>query len=124
MNLENSTIPTPAPSTKRTRKDMLFPGFLKKELTEEISRSYTPSIIAMEPPLTPGTSIVPPTRSPFKNIFNQFSFISLLVFSGSSLEKAQPAPHRRGPCPFQCPPFQGKISLKVGGRKIRELQTV
>ena len=78
----------------------------------------------MEPPLTPGTSILPPTHSPFKNIFNQFSFISLLVFSGSSLEKAQPAPHRRGPCPFQCPPFQGKSSLKVGGRKIRELQTV
>ena len=89
-----------------------------------MSLSYIPRIIAMEPPLTPGTSIVPPTHSPFKNIFNQFSFISLLVFSGSSLEKAQPAPHRRGPCPFQCPPFKGKISLKVGGRKIHELQTV
>ena len=80
MNLENSTIPTPAPSTKRTRKDMLFPGFLKKELTEEISRSYTPSIIAMEPPLTPGTVMVPPIHIPFNIVIRLSLSILKLLF--------------------------------------------
>ena len=65
MNRENTTIPIPAPSTNRTRKDMLFPGLRKKELTEEMSLSYTPMIMAMEPPLTPGTVMVPPIHIPF-----------------------------------------------------------
>ena len=63
-----STMPVTDPRQNKRRKiKFLFLSF-RKELTEDISLSYIPIIIAMEPPLTPGTSMVPPMISPFKNV--------------------------------------------------------
>ena len=49
----------------RSRYIKLFFITLKKLLTDEISWSYIPRIIAIDPPDTPGTIIVAPTTNPF-----------------------------------------------------------
>ena len=61
----HSTIPIiPArPNWRRYIKFFLIS--LKKLLTDEISWSYIPRIIAIDPPDTPGTIIVAPTTKPF-----------------------------------------------------------
>ena len=42
-------------------------------------RQYMPNTMAMEPPLTPGTSIVPPTIKPFRNVTIGECFIINIV---------------------------------------------
>ena len=78
MGLAKSIMPRPPPRQNKVRKKRLSFLCFIKELTDETSLSYTPRIIAMLPPLQPGTSMVPPTHIPFNITLILLSFFSCI----------------------------------------------
>ena len=75
IGFAKSSIPAPPPRAKSARKMKLALFALMKELTELTSLSYTPSSIAIVPPLTPGTSMVAPTTRPLSASMSLLSCI-------------------------------------------------
>ena len=76
--LAQRSIPVPPPRAKSRRNRRLPFTSRRKELTEETSLLYTPRIMAMEAPLTPGTSMVLPTIHPLRAVI-MYCFMKIVL---------------------------------------------